>query len=92
ESMLDLAREAAMENEVTNIEFLRLNALDMDYTSEFDGIFSNFVVHFLPNHKPFYQKIFDALKSGGQMVVTAAQKPPSGTIVEIDGEAMIKVI
>ena len=51
-----------------DIEFCVQDALSMDFTSEFDVVFSNAVFHWIPDHAALLQRIRTALIPGGKLV------------------------
>lgn len=61
ESMIDSARAKGLEAYV-------LDALEMNYRDEFDAVFTNATLHWIPNHPLLAENVLRALKSGGQFV------------------------
>ena len=64
EPMLEKARTNA-----PGATFLRLDARDMEFDSEFDAVFSNAVMHWIPDQKLVAERVFRALKPGGRFVL-----------------------
>lgn len=60
-SMIDSCREKGLDAEV-------LDALEMSYVEEFDSVFTNATLHWIPNHPLLASVVFRSLKSGGQFV------------------------
>jgi trans-aconitate methyltransferase len=61
ESMIESARDKGLDAHV-------LDALEMSYTAEFDSVFTNATLHWIPNHSLLAAKVFAAVKPGGQFV------------------------
>jgi trans-aconitate 2-methyltransferase len=92
DDMLELAKQTAVIDAVKNITFIRQDAMKIGYKNEFDAIVSNFILNFIGNHKTFYQLLHDAIKPGGQLVVTGFHAVPSGKIMNMDVEAIQKIL
>ena len=60
-SMIGSAREKGLDAHV-------MDALEMSYRTEFDSIFTNATLHWIPNHPLLASKVFEAVKPGGQFV------------------------
>ena len=60
-SMIESARDKGLDAHV-------LDALHMTYRSEFDSVFTNATLHWIPNHPLLASKVHDAIKPGGQFV------------------------
>ena len=61
ESMIDSARAKGLEAYV-------LDALEMAYIEEFDSIFTNATLHWIPDHPRLASNVYNALKPGGEFV------------------------
>ena len=51
-----------------HLDFATVDALEIDYTCEWDIIFSNAVFHWIDNHNLLLQKIYKALKPSGKLI------------------------
>ena len=60
-SMIESAKEKGLEAFV-------LNALEMTYDQEFDHVFTNATLHWIPNHALLASKVFNAINPGGKFV------------------------
>jgi trans-aconitate methyltransferase len=60
-SMINSAREKGL-------DAYALDALSIDYDQEFDSVFTNATLHWIPNHPLLASKVFSAVKPGGQFV------------------------
>lgn len=61
DSMIDAAKAKGLEAYV-------MDALDMAYEAEFDSIFTNATLHWIPDHPRLAKNVFRALRSGGEFV------------------------
>jgi trans-aconitate 2-methyltransferase len=60
--------------QIGNIRFLNMNALDIRFENEFDAVFSNSAIHWIPDLEIMYGLIFDALKPGGRIMIQTGLK------------------
>ena len=60
-SMIDSARDKGLDAHV-------LDALQMSYHQEFDQVFTNATLHWIPNHPLLASLVFKAIKPGGSFV------------------------
>ena len=60
-SMIESAKEKGLEAYV-------IDALELSYDQDFDSVFTNATLHWIPNHPLLAAKVFAALKPGGQFV------------------------
>ena len=51
-----------------HLDFATVDTLEIDYTCEWDIIFSNAVFHWIDNHNLLLQKIYKALKPSGKLI------------------------
>lgn len=69
-NMIDQAMKNASAENVTNVQFLCMDASDITFTGEFDAVYSNYVFPWIKNQKALFKKIHEALKPGGRLVAT----------------------
>ncbi len=67
--MLRKAADNLSGSRVTNVRLMRMNALDIRFNSEFDGIFSNSAIHWIDDLESMYRLLFKALKPGGRIMI-----------------------
>ncbi len=79
QNMIEKARETVAQSGVTNVDFECIDAVAIQYDSEFDAIFSNATIHMIWRKKRLYERLYAALKPGGRMVLTAAFTPIQAT-------------
>lgn len=66
EDMLDIARERAEAEGITNIEFKKMDMEEVTFSSEFDAVTARWGLMFLPDPEEAVKKMYNALKSGGR--------------------------
>lgn len=64
-----------------DIEFLNINALEMNYLNKFDKVFSNAVFHWIFEQEKFLKNIYNSLKSGGKLIFEMGGKNNASTIL-----------
>lgn len=67
--MIALARTAFPAAEHPNLDFEEMDAGHLRYDREFDVAFSNAVLHWLRDHKPFLRGLGKSLKLGGRVLL-----------------------
>lgn len=59
--------QTAKKLECDNLSFMQIDINDMDFSNEFDIIFSNAALHWVLNHSLLLNRSFCALKQGGSI-------------------------
>ena len=72
------------------IEFLNINALEMDYQNKFDKVFSNAVFHWIFDQEKFLEKIYNSLKSGGKLIFEMGGKNNAAAVLTNIQKSLIK--
>ncbi|MHA1266061.1 MAG: class I SAM-dependent methyltransferase [Candidatus Helarchaeota archaeon] len=75
--MIAKAKENAQNCGLTNIQFISKGILHYQSSIQFNAIFSNSALHWVPDTRQLYQRIYDLLKPGGRLV---AQIPTKGSL------------
>lgn len=57
--------QTAMQNKRDNLDFIQMDINEMDYTNEFDVIYSNAALHWVKDHIRLIRNVYKALKPGG---------------------------
>jgi len=73
----DMYRQALQhikESNIENINVFNRDAFNIDYSDEFDAVFSNSAIHWIYNLEKMYNKIYEALKNGGKIMIQTALK------------------
>jgi ubiquinone/menaquinone biosynthesis C-methylase UbiE len=81
-SMVQFAREAIDRNQVANFRVMQADATQLDFLEEFDAVFSNIVLHWVPNVPKLFQVLYAALNPGGRLVITTLYNDRSTGIAE----------
>ncbi|SFB09124.1 Methyltransferase domain-containing protein [Bacillus sp. cl95] len=76
ESMVERAIQTRDDLQINaeKLQFFTLSALDLDVRDQYDLIFSNASLHWIVESQTMYQKIFHALRSGGEIAIQQGGK------------------
>ena len=69
EEMISKAKFNISKTDFSNIKLIHGNALQIDFENEFDAIFSNSAIHWIKNLELMYEKIYNALKQNGRIMI-----------------------
>ncbi|MCI4342202.1 MAG: methyltransferase domain-containing protein [Thermoplasmata archaeon] len=69
---LGLARRAAAERHLTNVEFRQMNANDWDEPNAYDAIYTRFLLHHLREPVELLRRMWAGIRPGGILVVEDA--------------------
>ena len=83
--MLESAREKYPE-----INFIKMDALEMDYEKKFDKVFSNAAFHWISDHEKLLGNVYRSLKPLGMLVVEMGGKDNGKTILDSLKKAVAK--
>ncbi len=72
--MYDQARANLQKAGLTNVEILHKNALEIMFENEFNIVFSNSAIHWIPDLDSMYKLIFKALKTPGRIMIQTGLK------------------
>ena len=72
--MIAFAKKTFPKDKVPNLEFHVMDAREIQFTRQFDFIFSNAALHWVDNHQKFLQGAASVLKPGGRLVVSCGGK------------------
>lgn len=75
DAMLDQAREKIEEHDWSNIELTRSDAAKYDFPQNIQGVISSFALTLVPEFEAVIERAFQALASGGRMVVLDLKLP-----------------
>lgn len=70
--MYKQAQENIRERNITNINVINRDAFNIDYSNEFDAVFSNSAIHWIYDLEKMYNKIYKALKYKGKIMIQTA--------------------
>lgn len=72
ENMIKTAREKY--NHLKNVFFLNSDLLNVELPEPVDVVFSNAVIHWIPNHNQLFKKFWDILKPRGKILIQCGGK------------------
>ena len=70
--MYKQAQENIRERNITNINVINRDAFNINYSDEFDAVFSNSAIHWIYDLEKMYNKIYKALKYKGKIMIQTA--------------------
>jgi trans-aconitate 2-methyltransferase len=79
---------AARQRRRDNLKFLLLDIRRLDFEKEFDVVFSNATLHWVPEHESLYRNVKRALRPGGVLRFNFAADGNCASFVAIVREAM----
>jgi trans-aconitate methyltransferase len=83
EEMISLAKKKYPTSGYPNLHFELLDAQKLNYHKKFDVVFSNAVLHWIPDHQSLIHKIFNSLKSNGRSLLQMGGKGNASEIIEV---------
>lgn len=75
EDMLDIAKERAKSEGVSNIEFKKMDMEEVDFSGDFDAVTARWGLMFLPDPEKAVKKMYKALKDGGRVSAAVWSTP-----------------
>ncbi len=81
--MVKFARSGFPASQYPNLSFKLLDARDLDFREEFDVIFSNAVLHWVLDHQPVLNGIYQSLKPNGRILLQMGGKGNAGEMVTV---------
>jgi trans-aconitate 2-methyltransferase len=72
--MLAKAMDNLERSKKSNVTLLHMNAMDVGFYAEFDAVFSNSAIHWIPDLNGMYRLILQSLKPGGRILVQTSIK------------------
>lgn len=85
ESMIALARQSF---QLPNAQFRTLDAQALDYDANFDAVFSNSAIHWMPDQRAVVQGIARALKPGGRIFLSMGGRGTAAAPREVLAQLM----
>jgi trans-aconitate 2-methyltransferase len=67
--MTEQAKLNLLKQNVTNVEIINMNALEINFIEKFDIVFSNSAIHWIKNLEAMYGLILKALKRNGRIMI-----------------------
>ncbi len=81
--MIKLAQKEFPPAIVKNISFEQKDARTFSFTSQFDVVFSNAVLHWVTDHRPVLKNIYDCLKPGGRILLQMGGEGNAAEIISV---------
>jgi trans-aconitate methyltransferase len=81
--MISLANTEFRSNSNSNLSFVQLDAMEIDHHEKFDVIFSNAVLHWIPDHLSLLNKIYKSLKPQGRVLLQMGGKGNAADIIDV---------
>lgn len=81
--MIKLAKKRYPNSSCPNLIFEEMDASNLLFTESFDVIFSNAALHWIKNHKPLLQGIFNSLKTQGKIFLQMGGKGNAKDILAV---------
>ncbi len=86
ENMINLACKNYPHTKYPNLNFKIMDASDLNFFEEFDIVFSNAALHWIKDHNPVLQGIYNALKHRGKAVVQMGGKGNALEVINVINE------
>jgi trans-aconitate 2-methyltransferase len=80
--MIDFANRAFPRLRFSNLSFVVGDAANLQYSQQFDLVFSNAALHWIHDHRPVLAGICHALRPGGRMVAQMGGKGCASDVLE----------
>ncbi len=88
--MIFLATEKFPTSKYPNLSFRKVDARALPFHQEFDIAFSNAALHWVLDHGPVLEGIYQSLKPDGKVVVQMGGKGNASQVLEVLNETMCK--
>lgn len=86
--MIAFARERFPPKQYPNLRFMEGDMLDLPFDREFDVVFSNAALHWVPDHGRVFQGIARALRPGGRVLLQMGGRGNAAPILELADEML----
>lgn len=89
-AMLATAERAQRERNAANVSFRLQDARDLEEEAAFDAVYSNAVLHWMPDHPALLRRFFRALKPGGRMALGFGGRGNAAPLYEVLDDLMAR--
>jgi trans-aconitate 2-methyltransferase len=86
--MVDYANCTYPKTAYPNLSFAQVDARSLSFAAEFDLCFSNAVLHWVDDHQAFLHGANQALRSGGQLIISCGGQGNAANILQVFAELM----
>ena len=83
EAMIDLAQKRYPPENHKNLIFELMDAADLRFGPRFDLVFSNAALHWVKDHRPVVESIYNCLRPGGRMLLQMGGKGNARDILRV---------
>ncbi|MEJ2056848.1 MAG: methyltransferase domain-containing protein [Desulfofustis sp.] len=83
ESMIQLARKRYPASRYPNLIFVLMDAVSLRFQNRFDVVFSNAALHWVKDHRPVVEAIYQCLKPGGRIVLQMGGTGNARTLIGV---------
>lgn len=83
EDMIRFARELFRPEAFPNLRFTLLDACNLNFSHEFDIVFSNAALHWISDHLSLLQRIKKSLKRGGKIIAQMGGRGNASSILRV---------
>ncbi|TFG24012.1 MAG: class I SAM-dependent methyltransferase [Promethearchaeota archaeon] len=83
QEMIAQAKANIATHRISNIEIIHGDAIQINYQDEFDAIYSNSAIHWIKNLELMYEKLFNALKKDGRILIQTGLKSMNSVVKTI---------
>jgi trans-aconitate 2-methyltransferase len=83
EEMVKLAQKLFSDGEFHNLKFQHGNACNLSFENEFDVVFSNATLHWIPDHRPVLKGIYGSLKRGAKVLLQMGGRGNAGEVMAV---------
>ncbi len=89
-AMLATAERGRRERNAANVSFRLQDARDLDEEAAFDAVYSNAVLHWIPDHPDLLRRFFRALRPGGRMALGFGGRGNAAPLQEVLDDLMAR--
>ena len=82
-AMVELARQHYPTSRYPNLTFAQVDARQLAFTGQFDVVFSNAALHWVKDHQPVVDGIYQSLKPGGRILLQMGGKGNAAGILSV---------
>ena len=86
QNMIDQANATLVKSGMKNVRFACIDAMAIQFNAEFDAIFSNEAIHWIPTQRALYKKMYKALKQRGRIMLSTLGDPAEPGDTKENGE------
>jgi trans-aconitate 2-methyltransferase len=89
EEMVDLAQNKYPPDACVNLQFQLMDAGKLGFDNQFDVVFSNAALHWVFDHRPVLQGIYQGLRHGGRILLQMGGRGNADEVMDVIKKLMI---